>query len=209
MGESLSLTLSARLEEALLRQRSELETDYATTNLPLTSLIDDSTDPQVFRAAADLLADPRVDRRILGARILREIKTNRAEAGRLVHEQIGRESDEDVLLWLVSALVFLQYRPALETLASLVHHLDPEIRYTVASALSSTAWPEPDERTTSGLLEMTHDPSPDVRFSALFELAEWRVAGNRDTRIGTALREHLAYDDPRVRRAVGDALKHA
>ena len=102
MGESLSLTLSARLKQALVRQQAEFDSDYATTNLPLTSLIDDSTDPQVFRAAADLLADPRVDRRMLGARILREIKTNRAEAGRLVHEQIGRESDEDVLLWLVT-----------------------------------------------------------------------------------------------------------
>src|SRR6266508_2702209 len=83
MGESLSLTLSARLKQALVRQQAEFDSDCATTNLPLTSLIDDSTDPQVFRAAADLLADPRVDRRMLGARILREIKTNRAEAGRL------------------------------------------------------------------------------------------------------------------------------
>src|SRR6266540_5745193 len=60
MGESLSLTLSARLKQALVRQQAEFDSDYATTNLPLTSLIDDSTDPQVFRAAADLLADPRV-----------------------------------------------------------------------------------------------------------------------------------------------------
>ena len=154
MGESLSLTLSARLKQALVRQQAEFDSDCATTNLPLTSLIDDSTDPQVFRAAADLLADPRVDRRMLGARILREIKTNRAEAGRLVHEQIGRESDDDVLLWLVTI------------------------------------------------------PRPTSGFSALFELAEWRVAGNRDVHIETALREHLEDDDPRVRRAVEDALKN-
>jgi HEAT repeat protein len=209
MGQSSPLTLSARLEEALLRQRSELETDYATTNLPLQSLIDDSHDARIFDAAAELLGDPRTDRRMLGARILREIKTNRAEAGRLVHEQIGRESDNDVLLWLVSALAFLQYRPALQTLASLVHHSDPEIRYKVASALSWAVGSEPDEPTTSSLLELANDPAPDVRFSALFELAEWRVAGNRDTRIETSLREHATDDDERVRRAVADALKYA
>lgn len=207
MGEPPRLPLKARLAQALLRQQAELETDYAATNLPLQSLIDDSNDPQILHAAAELLGDPRSDRRMLGARILREIKTNRSEAGRLVLERVGRESDDDVLLWLVSALAFLEYRPALQTLASLVHHSDPEIRYKVASALSWTAGSEPDKQTTSSLLEMTHDPSPDVRFSALYELAAWRVAGNHDTRIETALRKHLEDDDQRVRCIVGDALK--
>jgi HEAT repeat protein len=94
-------------------------------------------------------------------------------------------------------------RPGSTTLA---HHGDPEIRYQVASALSCSGWPNPDEQTTLSLLELTTDPSPDVRFSALYELAKWRAAGDSDRRIEKTLREHVADPDVRVRQAVADAL---
>jgi HEAT repeat protein len=195
-----------RIDAALRQQRVEKATQWEARNPALQSLIDRVEWPEVRSAAEELLGDEDPERRLLGARILRENRDRADELGPLFLEALRAETDDEVFQWLVSAFNSLAYRPALPQLARLTTHPHADVRYSLAGALSTCGWPDPPESALTALRQLAEDKDRDVRFSAMFELGAWRESGHRDPRVEQLLKARAEDPDPRVRRAVAEAM---
>jgi HEAT repeat protein len=182
------------IESLLLEQDAEFQSEFSSASPFLTSAVGSAPEPELLAAGAREIhsADPR--RRILGIRLIRELKQYGAEAGRELSGLLAEEQDPDVLYWIVGAFGFLKSGLVTDQLINLVSYPDPAVRYNVATALSNSASDNIPAKAVDALIALSEDEDPEVRYSAVFELGSWwRV--NHDPRIESALRRVIATDD--------------
>jgi HEAT repeat protein len=97
-----------------------------------------------------------------------------------------------VVSLLVDALGCARTSAALPTLHRLASHTSPDVRFTVATALSQCS--VDFNSIAEPLLALSADPLAEVRWSAVYELCEWSRETS-DERIADRLRSLLADDD--------------
>jgi hypothetical protein len=195
------------LDSLLLQQDIEFRAGFASTNALLHSIIVDSPESELLRVGKQELRSGDVRRRILGIRLVRELKRYQDEATAELADMLGRETDPDVIYWLVSAFGFLKSDPVTGRLRVLADHPDPGVRYHVATALANSASGKISAASVDALLALSRDENAEVRFSAIFELGSWWKT-SRDPRIESALKHAILDDnDPLVRRVAADALE--
>ncbi len=191
---------------ALGAQREEYETDFQTTNEPLQRIIDEVRPSKQLEIGDRLLASPHGLDRILGARILRENWTRRADALALIVQAVQQESDADVLGWLLSAVAYLGDLSALRVVEVFVEHEEPRVRDQAAGAISSCGAERRSSSAVAALLRLADDSNDEVRFSAVFELGQWWQGGFTDSRVEDRLRRALGEDDGRLRDVAAEAF---
>lgn len=199
--------LTPQLVDALLKkQDDEFRLDHSASNSLLHSVIADAPEEELFTAGRRELGSDDPMRRILGIRLIRELKSHREQAKAALTEMIDNESDATVLFWLVSAFGFIESDERVAAWLRL-HSADddPAMRYAVATALANCASPELADESLSALLDLSHDQNAEVRFSAIFELGSWWLL-NRDPRIEAELRRAALGDEDSE---VASAAKYA
>jgi HEAT repeat protein len=199
--------LTTETVDALLsRQDIEFRENSAAANSLLHSVVSGSSEEELFATGSQELGSEDPRRRILGVRLIRELKEYRAEATAALTEMMVHERDPAVLYWVVSAFGFLKSDSAAERLRRLATDMDPGIRYGVATALANPAGSELPAASLEVLLALCRDINAEVRFSAVFELGSWWLI-NHDPRIESVLRYAALQDeDPDVAEAAKYAL---
>jgi HEAT repeat protein len=198
--------LTAETVDALLsRQDIEFREDFSAANSLLHSVVSGSPEEDLFAAGSRELGSEDPRRRILGVRLIRELKEYRAEATAALTKMMGHERDSAVLYWIVSAFGFLKSDSVAERLRQLAEDTDPGIRYEVATALANPAGSELPAASLEVLLALCRDINPEVRFSAVFELGSWWLI-NHDPRIESVLRRAALEDEDGD---VADAARYA
>jgi hypothetical protein len=198
--------LTAEIVDALLsRQDIEFRENISAANSLLKSVVSGSTEEELLAVGSRALGSEDPRRRILGVRLIRELKEYRAEAATALTEMMGHEGDPAVLYWIVSAFGFLKSDSVADRLRQLAEDADPGIRYAVATALANPAGSELPAASLEVLVALCRDIDAEVRFSAVFELGSWWLI-NHDPRIESVLRG-AALEDEDV--DVADAARYA
>jgi hypothetical protein len=162
------------------------------------------TTREVFDAAVSLLDDDDPDRRILGARILREHggsfggQTYAADTAAALRRRLSREVDTDVLIYLIPALSEHSDPADLDVLLRLSQHADGDVREAAASGLLDGVDNASDQRIVGALARLTEDSSDDVRYSAVYDIANW-LDLDGDARLVNALLARIDDSDAVVR----------
>lgn len=194
------------IDRALHAQDLEYASDFESTNQPLQSIVEEIEPSTLLAVGAELLADVDPRRRVLGTRILRELWDNRPAALKWVLEAIPREQDADALVWLLSAVGFIGDSSGLALVEQYADHPDPRVRDRAATAISRCGIGGKDPSGLAALIQLSDDDDDDVRFSAVYELAEWWLDGCREALIEDRLDRVVDDRDNRVRRAATEAL---
>ena len=198
--------LTQELIDSLLRQQAEeFVTDFDTGNYLLSATIAGTPEPELLRTGRRLILSPDAASRILGTRLVRELKEFRTQAAADLADLLRYEQDEDVICWIVSAFGFLNSESVTDELIALAAHPDPAIRYHAASALVNRTGGDLSTAAFDTLLILCNDEDAEVRFSAVFELGTWWQASH-DVRAEAVLRRAIRDIDPFVFRAARDAL---
>jgi hypothetical protein len=198
--------LTQQVIDQLLRQQdAEFLSGFTSASTVLPSVIASAREPDLLAAGIRELRsrDPR--RRILGIRLIRELRQLQEEAAVVLADLLGHEDDAEVIYWVAGAFGFLKSDSVTDRLSALAEHLDPGVRYQVATALANCSGDELPATSRDVLLALCRDENAEVRFSAIFELGSWWLASH-DARIESALTRALADADRLVARAAGDAL---
>lgn len=194
------------IDELLLQQDKEFEKNFESPNELLDNTIAGTPEPDLLLAGMEMLhsTDPR--RRILGIRLAKELKHFETLVAGELTNLFGREHNEDVVCWIVSAFGFIKSERATEHLLKLARHADPVIRFHVCAALANHGGLLLPQESIDALVSLASDADPEVRYSAVFELgAWWRI--DRDPDIEAVLRRAAESDaDPAVAAAARDAL---
>ncbi|WP_430789332.1 HEAT repeat domain-containing protein [Actinoplanes sp. G11-F43] len=204
----------------------EVKEDDADAPVPFLVALHQRPVREVFERAAVLVNDGDATRRILGVRVLRELGEQQPDGCRpftaetipLLRDRLRKESEPDVLRWIVSALGFHRAREALPEIVVLARHPDARVRFHVAANLTRLVdLRAVDPDAADALIRLCHDDDPDIRYYALYaatrEIAGMNVElvttltaelrSDPDTQIGTmAARHHQAIDA--VRRFLND-----
>lgn len=208
--KALLMGLDAALEDAVGRalaaQSTEYETDFEATNEPLQWLIDQVGPDDQLEIGHRLLEGEGARERVLGARLLRETWDRRVGALDLVVGALQRETDDEVLGWLLAAVAFLGDSSALDAVMTFAHHPDTRVRDQVAGAISRCGADERSSSALAALIELADDPEGEVRFSALFELGQWWQDGFTDARVQRRLRRALGEGESRIRDIAAEAF---
>ncbi len=153
--------------------------------------------PTFDQAAALLMRVDDVDRR-LGALILRELgpwraPTFAADAVPLLRDGLARESEVDVRAAILNALAMQGDPTVLDELLRYAGAPEVEMRDAVAWNLEGYIGPEtePEPRVVEALAGLTDDDDPEIRYSAVYDLAHWAPTVPRAV---AALARH--EDDP-------------
>lgn len=184
------------LEELVDGARVELQS--GSDQRPMLVALHQRADRPTFdKAGALLMSEEGVDRR-LGALILRELGPWRAprfaaDAVPLLRDSLARESEVDVRAALLGALAMQGDATALDELLRYAGAAEEEMRRAVAWNLDGYIGPltEPDPRVLEALAGLTDDDDPEIRYSAVYDLAHWAPA---DPLAVSALARH--EDDP-------------
>jgi HEAT repeat protein len=203
-------TLTDEEIDAMLREQdAEFESEFSATNSLLISAIGNVPEPELLAVGAREIQSDDPRRRILGIRLIRELKRNGEEAARELSGLLTTERDTDVLYWAAGAFGFLKSDLVTDQLISLAGHPDPGVRYNVATALANIRSSDIPTKSVNTLLALAEDEDAEVRFSAVFELGSWWKV-NHDPIIESALRRIIITDnDATVVRAARDAIQDA
>lgn len=200
------MQITAELIDELLREQDlEIRAEFGIVNHLLHSAIGGAPEDELLAAGEELIRSDAANQRILGVRLLRELRQHATKAASDMAGLLHREQDDDVIYWIASAFGFLDSEPVTNELISLAAHDDPGVRYHVATALANRSSGELPGESLTALTVLTGDPDAEVRFSAVFELGTWWQA-SQDPRIEAVLVAALRDRDPRVVRAARDAL---
>jgi HEAT repeat protein len=199
--------LTERLTHSLLKQQDDEFQGFSATNPLLHSLIAESPEEELYEAGVRELKSDDPRRRILGIRLIRELKSYRDQATVALTEALKSESDAAVTYWLVSAFGFIKCDDRVA--AQLRQHSadnDPAMRYAVATALANCVGPNLPTDSLEVLLSLSRDEDAAVRFSAVFELGSWWLV-NHEPWIESELRwAALEDEDSEVASAAQYAL---
>jgi hypothetical protein len=198
--------VTQELIDTLLREQGlEFSTEFSHVNHPLAAAIRDMPEAELLAAGEKLIESGAASQRILGIRLLRELRRPARQAAADLARLLRREDDDDVVYWIVSAFGFLRGDLVVGELTGLAAHEDPGIRYHVATAVSNLAADDLPEESRATLTALARDPDAEVRFSAVFELGTWWQA-NHDERIEAVLRTACSDSGTAVARTAQTAL---
>jgi HEAT repeats len=199
--------LTPALIDSLLQQDIEFRSGFATTNNLLASTIVEASEPELLAAGKREIRSEDPRRRILGIRLIRELKQYGEDAAAEMAGMLFSEQDPEVMYWIVGAFGFLKSDSVEDQIRGFAADPNPSVRYSVATALANRASAEIPEDSVDVLFALAHDQNAEVRFSAIFELGSWWKI-NHDPRIESALRDAIAADnDEFVVRAAQDAVR--
>jgi HEAT repeat protein len=163
---------------------------------------------EVFDAAASLCGDPSPSERILGLMILRELgpagsRPVYEEAWPLLEGMAEKETDPDVLYWVLGCLRYTCSPRVIDTLVRYSTHPDPDIRRGIAFGITSCGCT--DQRIIDVQLRLAEDPEPEVRAYAVYDF----VSDIRDDtpEIRQMLTRRLDDSDPDIRLDAKAALR--
>jgi HEAT repeats len=210
MGDSAFLMIKltpALIDSLLLQQDMEFSSDFASTNTLLHSTIIEADERELLTAGRQEIRSEDPRRRILGVRLIRELKQYSGDAAAEIGRMLTSERDPEVMYWVVGAFGFLKSDSVGDQLRELVSHPSPGVRYNVATALANRESAEIPSDSVDALLTLARDQDAEVRFSAIFELGSWWKM-NHDRRIESALKYAIDTDNDRfVVRAAQDAIQ--
>lgn len=193
------------VDTLLLQQDAEFQTEFDAANDLLAATIRDTPELELLRVGEGLMRSADPAERILGIRLIREVKQYEGQAIDDLAELLRDERDEDVVAWIVSAFGFVRSDVVTARLIELATHPDPAIRYHTATALANRADEYLPDPSRSVLLALCDDDDPEVRYSAVYELGAWWLVS--DDPSAEAVLDRAACDaDPFVLRAARDAL---
>jgi HEAT repeat protein len=185
------------IESMLLQQDMEFRTDFGFTNTLLHSVIANASETDLWPVGIQEIRSEDARRRILGIRLIRELKQYKEDAATELAGMLAIEKDPEVVYWIVGAFGFLKSDLVTDRLHALANHPMPGVRYNVATALANCASSELPSESVDVLITLARDENAEVRFSAVFELGwSWKI--NHDPRIESALRAAILTDDDRL-----------
>jgi HEAT repeat protein len=193
------------VDKLLLRQAEEFQAEFDSPNDLLATTILDTPELELLRVGERLMRDADPAARILGVRLIRELRQYEAQAANDLADSLGNERDEDVLAWIVSAFGFVSSDLVTMDLLGLAAHPDPSIRYHTATALANRARGDLPGPSLAALVTLCDDDDAEVRFSAVYELGAWWLVSN-DPAIEAVLDRAARDGDPFVLRAARNAL---
>lgn len=161
LGEARNLVTSA-----IAAQRNEFEDGFVSTNFALHALLHELSGDEVA-ALAVALRRGSWEERNLSARLLIEGPVPAEQRLRLLIDAMADEANPTVLAELVTALGFTRLAGALSVLLPLSEHSESQVRFQVASALSSCGT---TDNISDALVVLSSDEDSDVRWSAAHEL---------------------------------------
>jgi HEAT repeat protein len=198
---------SAFIDSLLLQQDIEFRSDFAVANNSLHSTVTEADEIELLAAGRREIRSEDPRRRILGVRLIRELKHYSQDATAEIGRMLTAEPDPEVMYWVVGAFGFLKSDSVADRLRGLASHPSPGVRYNVATALANCASAEMPSDSVDTLLDLARDRNAEVRFSATFELGTWWPVSH-DPRIESALRRAIDTDnDAFVVRAARDAIQ--
>jgi len=211
MGSEILLMtqITVNLIDELLREQDlEFRTEFESTNQLLHSTVSNAPEAELLAAGERLIGSDAASQRILGIRLLRELKKLAGKATSDMAGLLHRERDDDVIYWIVSAFGFLRSDSVTSELIRLAAHSNPGVRYHVATALANRSSGELPDESLAALTALASDANAEVRFSAVFGLGSWWQVSH-DPRIEAVLRNALGDGDPDVVGAARDALSES
>ncbi|MDX1620456.1 MAG: HEAT repeat domain-containing protein [Nitriliruptorales bacterium] len=140
----------------------------------------------------ELLHNGTQAEREFAARALANVRIPSPDRLNRLRRLLKDERDPKVIRWLVGGLRNVRDPSALANVRNLVQHPSPHVRFVVPDALSACAASFDD--VADDLLRLSRDADPDVRWSAVFELAEW-LTDVDDARILSRLSELADSDE--------------
>jgi hypothetical protein len=172
LGEVSSID-SKLLQQLIAEQQREEATNFAYLSETLAGLITSRTPGWLLEMGTQLLGSERSDERILGTRLVRELKSDAVLVTKRLLEVLEDEHDDAVIAWLLNALAFLGRPEALSAISSFAGSASAGVREAVATAISGCSTPDLSQGSRDVLVRLAHDADHQVRFSAVFELGEW------------------------------------
>jgi HEAT repeat protein len=187
---------TATLVAQALRDRRDDPEAYS----PSLGSLHHRADREVCDVALGLLGSSEAEERILAVRVLRELEAvGDSDRERPFWQRslpafldaMTNERDAEVMSELVAGVGFLARPEALMRLTELTRYPDGGVRYSLAGAIAATITDlsRPEAVAITSLDRLAEDEDPDVRYSAVFELAWW------------------GPDDPTVRRRLSIAAE--
>ncbi len=196
------------IKAMLFEQNLEFASNFEPASKLIAQTVCNTPEVELLDAGESLIDSCEVDRRILGTRLIREVKDNRERAIELLRHLLLRECDEAVIYWVIGAFGFQKSDSVTEEILAFRTHPNPGIRYNVATAICNTSLPDLLPQSLEALIVLCHDENSEVRFSAVFELGAWWQQV-KDHRMELQLRQALSDSDSYVVRAAQDALNES
>jgi hypothetical protein len=158
-----------------------------------------------------LIAADDDDRVILGIRLIRELPRHKLDAKAALESLLAEVTSDDVLFWILSAFAFVPSDGMTGRIAQFSTHGSSEIRDVVAGALPNELMRTGDAEYSIAiqcLSRLSHDPDPEVRFSATFELGTL-FSQTHDEYLRAMLIDFASGkdSDPRIQAIATEALK--
>jgi hypothetical protein len=197
------------IQQVLKEQDQEAESGFTATSTTLAGLITSRPESWLRAVGVSLLRSKMPSERILGSRMLRELKSERDSNASLIAEQLRVEDQNSVTVWLLYALAFLHVQSTLPIVLEFANHESPEVREAVPDAISGCSGESLPPSGRDALLLLAVDANDQVRFSAVFELGRWWTSGLVDPQIHKALIQAKVDSHKLVRDAAADALRQA
>lgn len=186
---------------------SELDVGFRDRAEELTPMLDAAVvgtpEEDLWKVGVEQLRSEDPRRRILGTRLIRELKSKEAQVAVELSARLDVERDDRVIYWVVAAFGFINSELVTDKLLALARHPDPGIRYYVADALANRTDLPP--LVAEALVELASDANEEVRFSAVFEIGTWWHV-NHLAKLESTLRDALEDADKSVREAARRAM---
>lgn len=219
-SKSPNLKTQDLIEFATAVIKHERETGDEQGNKALLILQERSTD-DVYYCAKELLNSDKPEERQLGATIFRESKLSQKNSSyhetilNLLYEKSQIEKDEEVLIWIVSAIGWIHTRISNEYLFVFTEHPLAGVRFAVAANwIRSCSADEPFPSEVANVAEkLCKDNNSDVRwysYSNLVDISEeWGIDScNTESIFNRLLCEGLSDEDSGVVQQAKLAIAH-
>jgi hypothetical protein len=202
LGHGFGAAVDDKLVGRLLAaQEAEFQNEGDDTNWLLVDTVCSAPRLALLETGLRELRSEDQSRRILGTRLVREIRDDPAVSDALT-SALRAETDREVVGWILAAFGVIGSDTVTDLVLPYADHPDAWVRYYATEALSHCKVLDP--RSSAALMRLG-DEDDDVRFSAVFELGVWlREIGGPQIRAAV----EQAVDDPNetVARVAREAL---
>ncbi len=202
--------IESLVEAALAAQERERLDGFGSAHPELDRLRESLEARALIALTAELVSDVRVPVRELGARLLIHVEFDADLVIDAIEQAVATELDPAVNSWHVVALQYTRSFRAMPLIRRFAEDPDPTVRFAAAGAISGCS--EGTDQDLRLVMSMCADEDPDVRWSAVFELAAWwsdpDLAALESLPAARRLLVELAAgSDPELARLAGDALE--
>jgi HEAT repeat protein len=196
------------IEQMLLEQVEEERSAVDHPSMTIAHVVTHQPEEWLVATGLALMGSPKAGERILGSRLVREVKNDRAAIVAAVAACLRAEADPSAIPWLISALGFLQATDEMTLILSFVASVDPATRYAVADSISHSAGEVLQSEPRDALLQLANDADAEVRWSAVFEVGAW-WAVSQDPELLDQLDKSAKDSSERIRRLVATQCAEA